>query len=421
MHNKVLNKITDNSIVLIALMSIPLNIIIYFAIRESQYQLPRYIPPFLGLTSVVFVFIRNRIGLSFKIWSFIFLLFLTGCYSLLLGLIDVASLWFVLAIIYSLFISKKNEALLIFIASFLAVLIVGILMITKISFIPLQYNFLNCQFACVAVRILHFLLIGLLVYYILNVFFSTIQGNVKELQLNTGHLENLNIALNREMIEKKAIQQKMIDVVILTEEKERKRLASDLHDGLGPVLAAINLYFQAYIDAANNNSKREIESKLKTIIDNAIKDVSRISHNISPHILEKHGLIAALTNLITPMKVCEKIQFNFDCCETKRLDTKEELIIYRAIAELINNTLKHSDASQIFLKLKTENNLLNVYYEDNGKGFDVDEELRSNSGMGLNNIQNRINTLNGKIIFESSCAKGMKAHLMIPYIIKNEN
>lgn len=309
----------------------------------------------------------------------------------------------------------------VFVVSFIVVLIAGILMMTKITFIPLQYNFNNCQFACIAVRILHFLLIGSLVYYILNVFFTTIQNNVKELQKKSEDLEFLNTALNIEMIEKKAMQQKMMDVVILTEEKERKRLASDLHDGLGPVLSAVNLYFQAYIDASDAKSQQEIEAKLKTIIDNAIMDVSRISHNISPYILEKYGLNTALENYINQIKVNEKVQVDLDLCEMHRVKLNEELVIYRSITELINNTLKHSGASQISLKLIMENDSLHINYYDNGDGFDVEAKLQSKKGMGLNNIQNRINSLNGKIIFESSQAKGMSANILIPYIKQDEN
>ncbi|MHC1738027.1 MAG: sensor histidine kinase [Ignavibacteriaceae bacterium] len=336
-------------------------------------------------------------------------------------MIDIASLWFILAIIYSLFISKKNEALFVFISSFLIVLSAGILMITRISFIPLNYKFEICQFACVAVRILHFILMASLIYYILNVFFSTIQNNVKDLELKSGDLTNLNIALKNEMIERKAMKQKMMDAVIQTEEKERKRLARDLHDGLGPVLSAVNLFFQAYIDAAGSENKQEIEYKLKEIIGDAIKDVSRISHNISPNILENYGLITALENFVGNIRVSEKVQFNLNFCEMSHLDIREELIIYRAITELINNTLRHSGASQISLKIQIENHLLHVYYEDNGKGFTIDEKLRSNSGMGMNNIRNRINSLNGEIIFSSSENKGMKAHLIIPSVIRNEN
>ncbi|MBK7867573.1 MAG: sensor histidine kinase [Ignavibacteriales bacterium] len=336
-------------------------------------------------------------------------------------MIDIASLWFILAIIYSLFISKKNEALFVFISSFVIVVIVGILMITQIAFLPLNYKFDICQFACVAIRILHFILMASLIYYILKVFFSTIQSNFKDIELKSGHLADLNIALQNEMAERKAMQQKVIDAIILTEENERKRLASDLHDELGPVLSAINLFFQAYIDSTDNKNKMEIERKLKEIISDAIKDVSRISHNISPHILDTYGLITALENFIKPISLSEKIHFNLDFCAMNRLDSKVELVCYRAITELINNTIKHAGASQVSLQLKMENGLFHIYYEDNGKGFIVDEKLQSDSGIGLDSIQNRVNSINGDLIIESYAGKGMKAHLIISPIPRDKN
>jgi len=412
--SKVLNKITNDSVSFIALLSIPLNIIIYFALRESEYQLPRYLPPIMGIISILLFLLKNMIEFKIKIRVFILLLFSAGCYNLLLGLIDLASLWFVLAIIYSLLISKKNEAFWVFVASFITVLITGILMITKSTFIPLKYNFETCQFACVAVRILHFLLIGSLVFYILKIFFSTIQKNLEDLQKKSDELEKLNYALKQEMIEKKEIQQKMIDIVIQTEEKERKRLASDLHDGLGPVLSAINLYFQAYIDETNKDSKNAIESKLRLIIDNAAGDVSRISHNISPFILEKFGLVTALENFINILSSAEKIKFNLEFPKFDRLILNQELIIYRSITELINNSLKHSEATQISIQLKVENGYLFVDYSDNGKGFDVNSFHQKNAGIGLMNIQNRIQTLNGSMKLFSEEQKGMSANFSIP-------
>lgn len=410
-----INRITDNSIVLIAVLAIPLNIIIYFALRESEYQFPRYIPPLLGLVSVIAAFVRGKIPLKPKLWAFIAILFVTGCYNLLLGLIDLASLWFVLAIVYALFISKNKEALVLFGISFLVVLVVGILMITKISFIPLQYKFENCQFACVAVRILHFLLVGSLIYYILNKFFSTIQENLKELEKKSDDLEETNLALQKQIIEKKAMQQKMINAVILTEEKERRRFASDLHDGLGPVLSAINLFFQAYLDVADSEGKAEIEAKLKKTIDSAIVDVSRISHNISPHIIEHYGLATALDSFIKPIVSSAKLTCDVDYGSVQRFDLEKELSLYRTLTELINNTVRHAEASHIALRMTVVEGQLRVHYEDNGKGFDLDERMRNKKGIGLRSIHNRIHSIGGKITLKSIQNHGMQADIDIPY------
>ena len=415
MKDELINKIADKSILFIVLMVLPFNAIIYVALDESVYQWPRYVPPILGLAAIILASFKNNMNFKLKIWIFIVLLFLSGCFNLMLGLLDMASLWFVLAIIYSLFAFKRGVTLGIFLISFISILTVGILMITRSTFIPLDYHFENCQYTCVIVRILHFLLIGFLIYYILVNFYTRLQSNMNELKSKADDLEYLNSALKKEMDEKKEIQQKMIEAVIQTEERERKRIAADLHDGLGPLLSAAKLYFQAYIDAKEVSGKNDIESKLKSIMDNAIADLSRISHNISPHILENYGLIIALENFLSEIRISDNIRFDCNFEKFNRFDLKKELTIYRTISELINNTIKHGQAKLIRITISISNDMLNLVYEDNGIGFSVDEKIRSKQGMGLKNIESRIHSLEGTVLFDSRQSKGMKAIIKVPY------
>jgi signal transduction histidine kinase len=218
------------------------------------------------------------------------------------------------------------------------------------------------------------------------------------------------------------VKQKLIEAVIETEEKERRRIASDLHDGLGPLLSASKLYFQAYIDAKDIAGKNDIETKLKYIIENAIADTSRISHNISPHILENYGLITALENFISDISISKNIKFDISFENLERFDMKTELTIYRTISELINNTIKHAKASLISIKIFVSIDMLNIIYEDNGIGFSVKEKINEKTGIGLINIENRISFFKGNVIFESHANKGMKAIFKIPYhkIDRNE-
>jgi signal transduction histidine kinase len=211
------------------------------------------------------------------------------------------------------------------------------------------------------------------------------------------------------------IKQKLIEAVIQTEEKERKRIASDLHDGLGPLLSAAKLYFQAYIDAGDADDKAAIESKLISIIDSAIDDSSRISHNISPHILEKYGLKIALENFVSEMNIGKNTRFNISFEKIKRFDLKVELTIYRTILELIHNTVKHAKASQISINIFVTDSSLNVLYQDDGIGFSADEKIDEKQGMGLKNIKNRIHSLEGTVIFDNRQSEGMKASIKIPY------
>jgi signal transduction histidine kinase len=208
------------------------------------------------------------------------------------------------------------------------------------------------------------------------------------------------------------IKQKLIEAVIQTEEKERKRIASDLHDGLGPLLSAAKLYFQAYIDAED---KADIESRLISIIDSAIDDSSRISHNISPHILEKYGLKIALENFVSEMNIGKNTRFDMSFEKINRFDLKVELTIYRTILELIHNTVKHAKAAHISLKIFVSEGLLNVLYADDGIGFLAEEKIDEKQGMGLKNIKNRIQSLEGTVIFDNRQSEGMKAYIKIPY------
>jgi signal transduction histidine kinase len=210
---------------------------------------------------------------------------------------------------------------------------------------------------------------------------------------------------------KEASKQKLMEAIVETETNERKRIARDLHDGLGPVLSAINHYFQAYLDAKDKD-KENIQKRLQHVITDAIDEVSRISHNISPHVLENHGLITALNNFIAPVSSNGKIKVSFTFDYSERFDLKKELTLYRCITELINNTMKHADATKISLHIFLKDKMLHVDYSDNGKGFDISQGRPD--GMGLYNIRNRVESFGGKLVIESSHKKGIKTLIKLP-------
>ena len=210
---------------------------------------------------------------------------------------------------------------------------------------------------------------------------------------------------------KEYIKQKLIEAVVETEANERKRIARDLHDGLGPVLSAINLYFQAYIDARDAD-KESIRDKTQKVISDAIDEVTRISHNISPYVLENHGLITALNNFIASLINSNSIEVEFTSDFSCRFEPNKELSVYRCITELLNNTMKHADASRINIDIRSREKVLYIYYADNGKGFDSNPERTV--GMGLYNIKNRVETFGGKLVIESSLKRGIKVNIEIP-------
>ncbi len=418
---KITENLTDTSLVLVAVLAIPLNIVIFFALKKSEYTIVRFIPPILSLLVGILAIFRKQTSFPFKMISFIILLFFGGIFTLMLGLIDMSGLWFLLAVIYVLLVSGKRDALIVLSVTILLISTGGFLIVTKNSFIPLNYNFTECEFTCISARILHFMLLSTIIFYIINTILVQLKKNNYELKQKTQDLSKLNTELQLRIQEKKIIKQKLLESVIITEEKERKRIASDLHDGLGPVLSAINLYFQAYIDAPPEG-KNSIEKTLKEIIKNAVEDISRISHNISPQILETYGLIPALEAFINQINISRHMKFDLNFDILNRFDLKYEMSVYRAVTELINNTLKHAEASVTEIKILKKNNLLIIQYSDNGIGFDINKKTKENSGLGLKNIINRITSLGGKIKFEKNLQKGMYAEIRIPYaeIKKNE-
>jgi two-component system NarL family sensor kinase len=210
---------------------------------------------------------------------------------------------------------------------------------------------------------------------------------------------------------KEAMRQKLTDAVLETEMNERRRIARDLHDGLGPLLSSINHYFQAFLDA-KPESKDGIQARLQTVITEAIDEVSRISHNISPHILEKHGLVIALNNLMAPLTTNGRYEVIFTSRLEERVDPKTELTVYRCITELLNNTLKHAEATSITVDIRRAGNHLQVRYSDNGKGFDPSPGKRT--GMGIPNITNRVESSGGTISMDSPPDAGILVCITIP-------
>ncbi len=207
------------------------------------------------------------------------------------------------------------------------------------------------------------------------------------------------------------LKQQLIEAVVETENNERRRIARDLHDGLGPVLSAINHYFQAFLDAKPEN-REAIRNRLQMVISEAIDEVSRISHNISPHVLEKHGLITALNNLLAPLMANEKYEISFNSGFDERLDPKIELAVYRCITELITNTLKHAEATKISLAIGRKDGKLTIWYTDNGKGFTTSSGKRV--GQGIPNITNRVESFGGTLLVVSSPNAGISVDITMP-------
>jgi signal transduction histidine kinase len=196
------------------------------------------------------------------------------------------------------------------------------------------------------------------------------------------------------------------------QEEERKRIARELHDGLGVLLSTTKMQFSAIRDKLPENQAL-IERAVK-LLEQASSDVRKISHNMMPGLLTKLGLFEAVADLFEKVSETESITVRADIPEdAERLPENQEIMIYRIIQELVNNTLKHAQARTIEIQMQVLPGRLDIIYTDDGKGFNMEEKAGSKS-IGLQSIQSRVNFLNGTMQLYSEPGKGVSYKLDIP-------
>ncbi len=209
------------------------------------------------------------------------------------------------------------------------------------------------------------------------------------------------------------VERRILTAVLRAEEFSRSRFSKDLHDGLGPLLSSAKMSLSVLNHEPSEEQRTEIIRNTTYVIDEAIRSLREISNNLSPHILSDFGLKRALSTFMRhniALQKSTKIEFNTNV-ESLRFEMDIEVVLYRVICELINNSLKHADASLITISLQHRNKQLLLEYSDNGRGFDPDAML--NCGMGLSNLSSRINSLNGTIELTSQPDAGMSANIKI--------
>ncbi len=187
--------------------------------------------------------------------------------------------------------------------------------------------------------------------------------------------------------------------VFEAEEKERVRIAQDLHDGLGQLLSTARLNVAGFEDLFSENDKPDLDRSLK-IIDEACNEVRSISHNLMPSALIRLGLIPAVKEVVDNINSAKTIKIEFNTNIETTLGNSIDITVYRIIQEILNNMIKHSKTNTIDLQIiKTETNL-DITIKDNGIGFNVNE-LKDAKGIGWKNIFSRVSMLNGNIKIES--------------------
>lgn len=205
-----------------------------------------------------------------------------------------------------------------------------------------------------------------------------------------------------------------INAMMEGQEQERQRIAQDLHDRIGSQLAAVKLNMEALedkVDKGHNENKGQF-TKTYGMLDNLVDEVRKISHNMVSGVLMKFGLEVALHDLAASISNSGKIRVDVRVHNLHdRIAGKVELAVYRIIQELLANVLKHAQAQHITISLNRQDGNLNVMVEDDGRGFD---QGRVKRGMGLQNIQQRAEALNGAVNIDAKAGRGTTVIVDIP-------
>jgi len=201
--------------------------------------------------------------------------------------------------------------------------------------------------------------------------------------------------------------------VLKAEENERRRIAAELHDGVGQIMSAARMNLDAVVrelQPLDTDKLLKLE-RVVSLVDEGCKEVRTVSHNMMPNALLKKGLGSALHDFIQKIdQQVIKTQLHIEGLQD-RLSPETESVLYRVIQECVNNVIKHSGANQLDISLIRDHSAIDITIEDNGKGFDVNEVSQ---GIGLHNIKARIQFLKGTLDIESSPGRGTFTGIHVP-------
>lgn len=213
-------------------------------------------------------------------------------------------------------------------------------------------------------------------------------------------------------------QYQVLEATMQYQEAERRRVARDLHDEVGSMLSLVRLNLHQLVAGmvGATENVRNSEQTIKKLLDEVIGSVRRISHDLMPVVLDKMGLVQALESLRRSVPATANATLTFECNDkSRRLEPKLELLLYRMVQELLNNTLKHAHATLIHIKLLFTDEEVILHFEDNGVGFDYAAHLQAAAlGVGVVSLRSRVNLLNGNMNIHSEAGVGTRVEITVP-------
>jgi signal transduction histidine kinase len=205
-------------------------------------------------------------------------------------------------------------------------------------------------------------------------------------------------------------QENIFKTVSEYQEKEMNRLSGILHDSIGAGLSSIKYNLEAL---QNNSSNGLLESTIEDVT-LLTDEVRNISHSLSPVLLQKKGLVKALQDLIAPFNRTGKIAIQLESIGSLHSSSfQNELLVYRIIQELLQNAIKHAHATEVIIQIILEEELISIFVEDNGRGFDT---AFTKEGLGFSQIRGLVTFVSGRFEVDSQVNKGCRVSIEFPLI-----
>lgn len=229
----------------------------------------------------------------------------------------------------------------------------------------------------------------------------------------------------QDVTERKASEERLLDAVIHTQKKERKRMANDLHDGVGQKLTAANVYLKAMEKKWKKGWEDRSLQHLPMVGDlvvKALEEIRGISRDLMPNPLREYGLEEAIRQMVRDLDqeaMGTELKFTCDLKEGRTRDEKVEKAMYRASQEMLNNAIRHAEASHVELTLEEEDNETFLEIKDDGKGFRPSASERG-KGSGVSSMKERMLALGGDCVVDSAPGKGTRISVRIPSEVRGQ-
>nr|WP_262908847.1 sensor histidine kinase [Hymenobacter translucens] len=244
---------------------------------------------------------------------------------------------------------------------------------------------------------------------------ATLLGGLTYLLLSRRHLRR-EVEFAQQL---QQLQQQRAAAVLEAESAERRRIGLDLHDGVGQLLSAAKMQIGALREELGNLSTPEQDHRFREtmdIVDESVREVRSISHNLMPNALIKRGLVRAVQEFLDKIRQPARLRIHLETIGLEqRLPAAVEVVLYRIIQELVQNIIKHARATELTLQLIRHEGEVTVLVEDNGVGFEVqDAEHPPEAGIGLRNIASRVAYLRGRFNVDSRPGRGTTISVEVP-------